>query len=212
MKELLKELFNKHNCDKSARHSYEEVYAEYFEPLREQPINILEIGVFKAESTNAFLEYFPNAQVYGIDIFTRVQLDKIQTVDPERTHHLKCDSTAMRTRSLIQKTWPDVEFDIIIDDGAHWPKANMETFNMAFPLLKSGCNYFIEDVWPLDIMSDKEFQHSWMVKNPTKYTKMDHLLFMTAIETHSNTKEFIQRDNRSVSNIPDSYVYVIKSK
>lgn len=213
MSKELRNLFNKYNCDKSKRHSYEKIYGEYFEPLREQPINILEIGVFKAESTNALLEYFPNAQVYGIDIFTRVALkDLTKWYDEKRVHLLQCDSTKMSTRTLIQNTWKGVEFDIIIDDGAHWPKANMDTFNMAFPLLKSGCDYFIEDVWPLDIMTDEEWTHSWMTKNPTKYTKMDHLLFMTAVETHPSTKKFIQRDNRSISGTPDSYIYVVQSK
>jgi tRNA G46 methylase TrmB len=72
MSELLK-IFDKHDCDKGSRkHFYNEVYEPHFEKVRNDPINILEIGVFLGESTAAFHEYFPNANIYGIDIFGNV--------------------------------------------------------------------------------------------------------------------------------------------
>jgi hypothetical protein len=46
---MLKELFNKYDCDKSKKHHYDTVYQPEFEPLQNESINILEIGVFKDE-------------------------------------------------------------------------------------------------------------------------------------------------------------------
>ena len=51
----LKEIFVKHKCDKGIKHRYWEIYQKDFESLRNQPINILEIGTFKGESTNCLL-------------------------------------------------------------------------------------------------------------------------------------------------------------
>ena len=65
------ELFKKYSCEK-IWHSYNELYEADFEPLRKKQINILEVGTFRGESINVWLEYFNNANIYTIDTFERI--------------------------------------------------------------------------------------------------------------------------------------------
>ena len=68
----MRDFFDKFECDKGKKHGYEAVYEPDFEPLRNKSIKILDVGVFKGASVQAWLDYFPKATVYGIDIFMRI--------------------------------------------------------------------------------------------------------------------------------------------
>jgi hypothetical protein len=114
---MLQNLFDKYQCDKSSKHSYHTVYEKEFEAIREEPINFLEIGVFKGQSLQAWLDYFPNATFYGIDIFTRVDPKDIPVLQNKRVKWIRADSTKTNIRELIPTVWSDIEFDIILDDG-----------------------------------------------------------------------------------------------
>ena len=45
-----------------------QLYEKYFEPFRNLEINILEIGIENGDSLRIWREYFPNANICGIDI------------------------------------------------------------------------------------------------------------------------------------------------
>jgi hypothetical protein len=137
----LLELFDAHNCDKgSRRHRYDRAYEPLFEPLREQPITLLEVGVYTGSSLAVWADYFPNAQIIGVDTFSRIPRWKLPVMGHPRVKGYKCDST--------KETPPEVtpgSVDIIIDDGSHEPPDQLATFLGYFPLLKSGGMYFVED-------------------------------------------------------------------
>jgi hypothetical protein len=136
----LLECFDKHQCDKgSGKHRYDKVYEPILEPLRRQPLTLLEIGVLRGQSLSAWLEYFPSARVIGVDTFGRVPAEAVPVLSDPRVTWFACDST---------KTAPKVTADIIIDDGYHTPEAQLETFNNYWPLLNGDGIYFIEDADP----------------------------------------------------------------
>ena len=87
----LQEVFVKHKCDKGIKHRYWELYEQDFQKHKDEPINILEIGTFKGESTNAWLEYFPNATIYGVDIFHRIKEHELPILQNPRVKYLKLD-------------------------------------------------------------------------------------------------------------------------
>ena len=72
----LDEIFNANGTDKGSQfgcpgyapHNLGPVYEEAFAPLRLEPIKLLEIGVQGGASIKSWLEYFPSAQIYGIDL------------------------------------------------------------------------------------------------------------------------------------------------
>ena len=67
MKSELLELFRKHRCDKGDLHKYHKTYEPEFKRLKNDEINILEIGVLFGNSLYSWLDYFPNANLYAVD-------------------------------------------------------------------------------------------------------------------------------------------------
>lgn len=209
----LQPLFNSHGCDKSKKHQYHLFYDQLFEKYP-GPIKVLEIGVFKGDSTAAFIEYRPESEFYGADIFERVPIDEVYNRVNHKAKFAKCDSmsskeviSAMRALNCGYNT-----FDIIIDDGAHWPEANRLTLNNFFPYLKSGGTYVIEDVWPFHKMSLKELEHPWLKKHPDRYDQLQYALFTNTVETLQDQQgvEVHHFDLRAKTREPDSYIMSLK--
>ena len=178
----LHRLFNKYRCDKGFKHCYHEVYEKEFQPLKEEKINILEIGIFRGTSTSAFLEYFPNAMIYGIDIFTRINPKEIDVLQHERVKWLKGDSLSRNITREIKSKWPDVKFDIVIDDAKHTPEANAITVKNISPLVKDTGMYFVEDVFPMHKMTVKEMDNEWVKSHQDELNYLQFTKFEKAID------------------------------
>jgi hypothetical protein len=150
----LAELARRHGSDK-ADHGYAPFYEDLFRGRRERPLKILEVGVggyerqddptFGGASLRMWKDYFPNAQIWGLDILDKsgVAEDRITIVRGSQT-----DEALLR--GLHRDHGP---FDVVIDDGSHIPALTNETFRILFPLLAADGVYVIEDVatsyWPL---------------------------------------------------------------
>jgi len=176
---ILRDLFNRYNCDKGSKHNYERVYEQFFEPLKDKEINILEVGIYYGRSLQVWKEYFPKAQIYGIDTFQRIQPNEIQALSEDNIHWTTCDSTSLNCTSIVSNAFgQDTKFDIIIDDGLHQPKAQAQTLKNLWPLLKPDGSYFVEDVWPWDIMTFEERTYDqWLagqndIYNDSKYNML----------------------------------------
>jgi hypothetical protein len=112
-------------------------------------------------------------------------------------------------KQIRDKFGKSVKFDIIIDDGMHTPTANKETFLNLKRLLKKEGVYFIEDVWPLELMNDKELEHQWLQRYPDRYNSMDNQLFLNALE--QSDLRVLRHDNRKLTKQPDSYIIELRS-
>lgn len=199
---MLEQLFNKYKTDKSEKHGYHKVYEKYFEKFKDKPINVLEIGVWEGASTLALHEYFDTAQIYGIDIFERFAMESLRAFKLERCHFVKGDSMDSNILDEVKKQWGDIKFDIIIDDGKHTPRANMETFKNFSSFLSDDGYYFIEDVWPLEKMINLD--HWWLSKKPHEYNTTINNEFLTTLE--QSGMKIKNYDLRQESGEPDSYI------
>lgn len=205
MSELGK-IFTRNGADKASKHRYDRVYQPILEPIREDPINLLEIGVFRGHGMASFAEYLPNASLYGVDLFQRLRPEQIPALNHPRVKWAKVDSTTPAVTSALHKF--GVEFDVIIDDGAHWPEANMLTFRRCSPFLKSGGVYIIEDVWPLERMSSEQLNHWWLKRYKERYDLMKNEAFLTELK---NSGMKIERfDHRHITGEPDSYIITLR--
>ena len=202
---LLASLFNKYDCDKAAKHLYHTVYAPELEKYKDAEINFLEVGVFKGASLRAWLDFFPNATFYGIDVFTRVDPKDIDVLKNPRVKWIKADSTKLAVISTIKEQWPGVAFDVIIDDGPHTPRANADTFGNLVPFLKDTGVYFIEDVWPIDIMSQKDMKNAWVQNHSKDLNILEMNYFLNKVKGYT----FERFDLRLVTNQPDSHIIKI---
>lgn len=126
---------------------YIERYESYFEPLRDEKLNILEIGVKRAHpkyphgaaSHRTWKEYFPKAQIYGIDIDP-----KNKEYEQERLEiFIGSQDDPEIMKAVVEKAG---HFDIIIDDGSHVNGLTLASFEGLFPHLKSGGLYVFEDL------------------------------------------------------------------
>ena len=182
----LVELFDKYKCDKgSLKHRYDRVYEPALHQLKDGPFNMLEIGVFKGNSTEAFVEYCPQVDVVGVDIFTRVDVKNIPILNHPHVHPCKCDSLEGPTEEF--KALAEDKFDIIIDDGLHTHEAQWKTFLNFFPFLKEGGSYFIEDVWPYDRMTDEQKQHYWLKKYAPAFSEEEYQKLLDVLAPYNVT-------------------------
>lgn len=127
-------------------HGYTPHFERFFEPLRFEPLKVLEIGVGGGESVRTWLEYFPKARVFGIDI--------IQGTNPWNTSTYAADPryTFQQGDQADPAFWENFArifggaWDIIIDDGGHERYQIEATFRAMWRHINYGGLYCIEDL------------------------------------------------------------------
>jgi hypothetical protein len=147
----LADLFKKYGSDKASKHNYHVAYASLLR--RDAPLNILEIGlgtnnprVLSGMGVNgrpgaaerAFRDWAPNSRIYGADI------DKGVLFTEERIETFFADQTKPDTLKELGAKLPPL--DLVIDDGLHFPRPNLNTINFALPLLKEDGLVVVEDI------------------------------------------------------------------
>ena len=69
----------RYNTDKHTVHQYiQEYYENAFSKYKNKSISLLEIGVLYGESLKLWHDYFTNIELYGIDIFKRVDKKSVE--------------------------------------------------------------------------------------------------------------------------------------
>ena len=130
----------KYDTDKVENH-YLDKYDPVFEPFLERELRLLELGIHRGGSLLLWRDYFPKAQIVGIDVQVGVNLlneERISVFEGSQ------DDLAFLSRVAAQ-TAPD-GFDIIIDDASHVGKLTKAAFWHLFDNhLKSSGIYVIED-------------------------------------------------------------------
>lgn len=134
----LDELFLKHGTDKSSLgHNYVQYYEMFFERFRDQPINLLEIGVYGAASVRAWKDYFSKANIYGVD------LEYMPQHNSERLFMIQADQSKDEDLQRLCQ----VQYDLIVEDASHRSIDQIKTFEYLFPrCLNPGGIYVIEDL------------------------------------------------------------------
>lgn len=132
----------KYDADKSSRfHHYLDFYQKML-PDREFSGRLLEIGVMDGLSMKMWREYYPNAEIVGIDIKDMSMFHNTDWQVPESVKLLTLDGTKeadMRPLGM---------FDIIIDDGSHYMSQQQASFELLYySQLNKGGMYILEDLW-----------------------------------------------------------------
>jgi hypothetical protein len=133
----------KTNTDKSFWHKYTEAYDSVFAAVRAKnpkPM-ILEFGVFKGESIQTYLDFFPNSEIYGVDILpVRPGWPKASNV----TYHEVDQGKRAQVKNLLLQL--DKKFDLAIEDGGHRPDQQFNSLVETLPYMKPGSVYILEDL------------------------------------------------------------------
>jgi SAM-dependent methyltransferase len=118
-----------------------DLYDGYFAELMDQPITLMELGVYTGESLKTFGTYFQKGKIIGIDIEDR-QTDF--SAHPNVTFVQGDQKNPKELANICSRYAPD-GIDIIIDDASHLGAWSLISYNSLFPYLKPGGFYIIED-------------------------------------------------------------------
>ena len=114
-----------------------QLYEKYFSSFKDKKINILEIGIENGDSLRIWREFFPNANICGIDILKKeFKIDNVDIHEGDQSDH-------KFLKTIIEKY---KNFDIVIDDGSHQAKHIISSFQFLFPYINENGIYVIEDL------------------------------------------------------------------
>jgi len=125
------------NVPSKIQHNYLTLMDFHFAPKRTSVTKILEIGVQTDRSVKMWEEYFPNAEIYGLDID-----NKCKQYEKNRVKIIIGNQNDINCLSKLPN-----DFDIIIDDGSHIENHVITSLNYLYEnKLKIGGIYVIEDM------------------------------------------------------------------
>lgn len=132
----------KYGADKSSKfHNYLDFYQEQL-PDRDFSGRLLEIGVMNGLSMKMWREYYPKAEIVGIDIKDMSHMHNDDWQVPESVQLITCDGTDPKQTEKLGM------FDIIIDDGSHYWAEQQKSFEILYyKQLNKGGIYILEDLW-----------------------------------------------------------------
>lgn len=124
---------------KGARHF--RVYGNMFAGLRQSPIALLELGIYRGASLRIWRDYFPKAVIVGLDI------EHVNSPQLPDVHIVQGDQADPAALDLAISAIGGAQFDIIIDDASHLGLKSKASFAHLFHHgLKPSGRYFVEDI------------------------------------------------------------------
>lgn len=127
-------------------HNYCVHLERFFEPLRDKPIKLLEIGTGGGESMRAWLSYFTNAHVYGVDIVSNTNEWNAPGAKTHPRYTFACgDQSDLKFWNKFIEVYGG-DWDIICDDGSHVSSDMITTFGCLWPHVTAGGIYEAEDL------------------------------------------------------------------
>lgn len=119
---------------------YFPVYERYLEPYRGRRVTMLEIGVSHGGSLQMWRSYLGRrSTIVGIDIDPRVT----ELAEPGIEIHVGDQSDPAFLASLCERYGP---FDVVLDDGGHFPDHQIASITQLWPSLRVGGVYIVEDL------------------------------------------------------------------
>ena len=125
---------------------YFDIYDRHFSRFRGKPVTVVEFGVSHGGSLQMWKHYFGRkARIIGVDIdpqcaaFTERRVEVVIGDQEDRTF----------LRELRDRVGP---VDVLIEDGGHTMRQQINTFEVFWPAIRNGGVYLVEDLhtsyWP----------------------------------------------------------------
>lgn len=121
---------------------YQTVYPQLMERYRTKVFRMVEIGLDSGAGSLLWQEYFPCAEIYGIEKKDAA----VHTTGAESIHTAQGDQEDTQfLQDFVQQTGGG--FSLIIDDGGHTPEQQLNSYKILFAqALLPGGTYIIEDI------------------------------------------------------------------
>ena len=168
-KENLSQLANKFETDKGTANastlswskdypnhscwSYTKTYEKYMNPLKYQPVSMLEIGVcdkrFPYASIKMWMSHFKDIDFYAVDNFWGHEIgeksEDIEELNNQGVTFIYGDQGSFGDWDELNNSYPS-KFDFLIEDGSHWPNHMMISLWKSIGVMKTGGYFFMEDI------------------------------------------------------------------
>ncbi len=141
IRETITEMCDRYPTDKCPQsHNFVTYYDRLFAPMRDDSIRFFEIGILNGVSHLMWREYFPVAEIFGIDIRDYSEKSKGSGV-----HTFVADQSSREDLSAFIDTFGG-NFDVILDDGGHAMDHQQVSLGYLFQHVKPGGMFIIEDI------------------------------------------------------------------
>ncbi len=162
----------------SLQHDYLRKYELFLQHFKDEPIMLMELGVFHGESLKMWENYFQLAQIVGVDIN-----HECKKYASERTEILTDDLSKLDN---LNKIGAQYQPDIIVEDASHLWSHQIKAFVALFPYLQHGGIYIMEDIGT----NFGKYKHSFFADSPySAYDFMSALADLVAGKEYSNNRE-----------------------
>lgn len=137
MEPSLEDLGRKYQTGKMT-HRYLPKFERFLAPLRHEGFDLLEFGVKEGSSIRMWHEYFPAANIVGVDIKPVAIED-----DLPRYSFFQGNQADLTLLHMLAQRY---KFRLIVDDGSHFWGHQIFTFQIMFPWLEPDGIYICEDI------------------------------------------------------------------
>lgn len=131
----------KRTNEKIKAHGYSKYYEKYFYQLKNQNLNILEIGSFHGNASAALFFYFKNSKLFAGDIYPDLFRYRSRRI---KNFYVNSSEEKSIQDNIIDKF--NNKFDIIIEDAGHSLKDQIISLFMLFKKLNKGGLFIIEEL------------------------------------------------------------------
>lgn len=131
-------IINRRNMCELA-HDYLRHYDFLFQAFRADKFSLIEFGCLEGASLRTWEQYFPNAEIYGVDLD-----ESAKQHEKGRVHIVIGDATSQHTYDTL-KAETGGAF-IILDDASHAWSDQRRSFELFWDMLTPGGFYVIEDL------------------------------------------------------------------
>ena len=176
----------KHHTDKcSMIHNYLGKYEFFLQCFRNQPIRLLELGIFQGASLRMWQEYFPHAEIFGVDI-----REGCSQYEDERIHIIQTDLSNVDAVIRLK----DIRPQIIIDDASHIVSHQLLALFTLFDVLPSGGVYILEDLETS--LNPEQFEDAYRDCPLDAYEVCSHIARITARKVPDDNSIYAEHINR----------------
>ena len=123
-----------------AAHDYLRHYDYLFAQFRQDKFSLVEFGCAEGASLRTWEQYFPNAEIYGVDLD-----ENAKRHETDRIHIVIGDATSQETHDLLKAETGGSAF-IILDDASHAWGDQRRSFELFWDILSPEGFYIVEDL------------------------------------------------------------------
>ena len=121
-------------------HQYAFFYDKYFTDIKNNQLNILELGSFKGGAAAAFSFFFKNSKIYSGDLYP-----DIFNFYSKKIVNFKIDTSSEESiNKFVEKV--NLKYDIVIEDAGHFLKDQIISLFLLFKTLKPKGIFVIEEL------------------------------------------------------------------